>query len=386
MKTLVLAALTLILFCGSASLAQNRESKDATPLAQPDSSSASQSFDSAEIVKKLAPAVVLIKGTTEHGDVLGTGFIISSDGKIATNLHVIRDLRNGGVQLASGDKFDLLSVQAFDERKDIAIIKIPGFDLPTVTLGNSNNVQVGEPVMIVGSPLGLQGSVMSGVISSIRDEPSGGGFKVLQTDAAASPGNSGGPLINREAEVIGIVTFKIVGGENLNFAIPVNYLRGLMGAPVSEMTLEGMRAKLAAKTDVFTSDVFPARWKSLSSGTTKVIRLDGDRAYVETVMPEAEKNAGCFNLAELQKKDDVFSGTGRSSCVCQYTKGIGVYARNYNNTYTMQYEIEISKLGPTRIEGRVNEPPRGAKLDCRKGTYNKASEWQAFTWIPVDEK
>jgi serine protease Do len=152
-KALVLAALTLILSCGSTSLAQNRELKDATPLAQPDSSIASQSFDSAEIVKKLAPAFVLIKGTTEHGDVLGTGFIISSDGKIATNLHVIRDLRNGGVQLASGDKFGLLSVQAFDERKDIAIIKIPGFDLPMVTLGNSNNVQVGEPVMIVGSDL-----------------------------------------------------------------------------------------------------------------------------------------------------------------------------------------------------------------------------------------
>ena len=108
----------------------------------------SQAFDSAAIAKKVAPAIVLIKGTTDSGEILGTGVIISGDGKIATNLHVVQNLRNGGVQLASGDKFDSFSVLAFDERKDIAIIKIAGFDLPTVTLGNSNNIEIGEPVLI----------------------------------------------------------------------------------------------------------------------------------------------------------------------------------------------------------------------------------------------
>ncbi len=108
---------------------------------------AASQFDSAQITKKISPGVVLIKGTASSGEILGTGFIISSDGKIATNLHVVENLKNGGVQLASGEKFDSFSVLAFDARKDIAIIKIPGFDLPTVTLGNSNNVQVGEPVL-----------------------------------------------------------------------------------------------------------------------------------------------------------------------------------------------------------------------------------------------
>jgi len=206
---------------------------------------APQPFDSASITKKVSPAIVLIKGTTPNGDVLGTGFIISSDGKIATNLHVIQNLQNGGVQLASGDKFDSFTVLTFDDRKDIAIIKIPGFDLPSVTLGNSNNIQIGEPVLIAGNPLGLQGSITTGVISSIRDDPSASGFRVIQTDASANPGNSGGPLVNRESEVIGIVTFKIAGGENLNFAIPVNYLRGLMDSIGSPMTLGDFRAKLA---------------------------------------------------------------------------------------------------------------------------------------------
>lgn len=351
--------------------------------AQSNPQGTSQPFDSVFITKKVSPAVVLIRGTTDKGDLLGTGFVISSDGKIATNLHVVQNLRNGGVQLASGDKFDSFSVLAFDERKDIAIIKISGFDLPTITLGNSNNIQIGEPVLIAGNPLGLQGSVTTGVISSIRDDPSAGGFKVIQTDASANPGNSGGPLVNRESEVIGIVTFRIVGDENLNFAIPVNYLRGLMDSLGTPMTLGDLQAKLANQPDVFKSDAFPSRWKSLQSGTTKIIRRDEDRIYVETVLPEAEKNAGCFNLAELQKKDANFVGTARFSCVCQYTKGLGVYARTYSNKYSDQSEIEISKIGPTRIEGRTLVRLPIAKFNCEKGTYTSPPiEWQTFAWIP----
>jgi len=352
-------------------------------VAQSSPQTAVPSFDTTEIAKKIAPSVVLIKGTTDTGDSLGTGFVVSGDGKIATNLHVIGSLRHAGVQLASGEKFDSFSVLAFDSRKDIAIIKIPGFDLPFVPLGNSNGVQVGEPVLVVGSPLGLQGSVTTGVVSSIRDDPFGGGFKVLQTDATSNPGNSGGPLVNRQSEVIGIITFKIRGGENINFAIPVNYLRGLMDSPASAMTLDDLRTKLSGTSDVFKSDAFPTHWKSLTSGTTKIIRRDGDRLYVETVMPDAQKNVGCFNMADLQQKGDVFSGTGRSSCVCEYTKGLGVYARTYTNHFTVQYEIEISKLSPSRIDGRTTVPSKDSKLDCKKGAYSKPpSEWETFAWIP----
>jgi S1-C subfamily serine protease len=345
---------------------------------------ASQTFDSAQITKKISPGVVLIKGTASSGEILGTGFIISSDGKIATNLHVVESLKNGGIQLASGEKFDSFSVLAFDARKDIAIIKIPGFDLPTVALGNSNNVQVGEPVLAVGSPLGLQGTVTTGVVSSLRDDPGGGGFKVLQTDASVNPGNSGGPLVNRQAEVIGIITFKIRGSENLNFAIPINYLRGLVDSPAAAMSLDELRVKLSSSSsDIFKSDSFPTRWKSLQSGTTKVLRRDGDRIYVETVLSEAQKNAGCFFLSDLQKKGDVFSGTVRSSCVCEYTRGLGAYARTFTNRVTDETSIEITSITPTRIEGRGLARPKGTKFDCKKGEFSKPpSEWENFTWIP----
>jgi hypothetical protein len=338
-----------------------------------------QSFDSAEITKRIAPAVVLVTGVTDDGKALGSGFIISSDGKIATNLHVIQSLRSGGVQLASGDKFDSFLVMAFDERKDVAIIKIAGFDLPSVTLGNSNAIQVGEPVLIMGSPLGLQGSVTTGVISSIRDDPFGGGFKMIQTDASVNPGNSGGPLVNKKAEVVGIIRYKIGGTENLNFAIPINYLRGMMDAPLTGVSLDELRAKLANKTDVFQqSESFPNRWRSLVSGTTKIIRREGDRIYVETVMPEAAKQSGCFTIADLKKQGDAYSGNGKESCVCQFNR-LGTIR---TSRYSLEYPLEITRLSATRIEGWSVVPPKGAKFDCVKGSYSKPMVRQEFTWIP----
>ena len=155
---------------------------------------AQSSLDSPSIVAKVSSALVLIKGETSTGPILGSGLIVSHDGKIATNLHVIRDLKNAGVQLASGEIFDAVSVLAFDDRKDLAILKISGFDLPTVELGNSNEVRSGERVVVIGSPRGLQGTVTTGVVSAIRDDPSGSGIKMIQTDASVNPGNSGGQL------------------------------------------------------------------------------------------------------------------------------------------------------------------------------------------------
>jgi hypothetical protein len=208
----------------------------------------SQQLDSVKIAKSVSPAVVLIRGATGDGNIVGSGFIVSSDGKIATNLHVIRDLVSGGATLSSGENFDSFTVLAFDEQKDLAIIKVPGVDMPSVVLGNSDDVEAGEPVLIVGNPLGLQGSVTTGVISAMRDDPFGGEFKTFQTDAAVSPGNSGGPVVNRNQQVIGIVVYRVIGGEHLNFAVPVNYLRALLSSALSPMPLEELHAKLMRGT------------------------------------------------------------------------------------------------------------------------------------------
>ena len=180
---------------------------------------AQTTFNPAEIAKKVTPSVVLIKGTSGEGELLGTGFIIASDGKIATALHVIQDLKSGGVRLSNREIFDSFSILAFDQRKDLAIIKVPGFDLPSIGLGNSNEVSLGDQVLLVGNPKGLEGTVTAGIVSALRDMPEG--FKVIQTDAATNPGNSGGPLLNSQGQVIGVLDFKLRGAENLNFALPI---------------------------------------------------------------------------------------------------------------------------------------------------------------------
>jgi hypothetical protein len=325
---------------------------------------------------------VLVIGETDSGKALGSGFLISSDGRIATNLHVIRDLNSGGVQLASGEKFDSFSVLAFDEHRDLAIIKIPGFDLPSVSLGNSNELEVGEPVLTMGSPLGLQGSVTTGVVSSIRDDPFGGGFKVIQTDASVNPGNSGGPLVSAKQTVVGIIRYKVGGTENLSFAVPVNYLRGMLDPPASPISLEELRAKLTETTDIFQAvEGVPERWKSLLTGTTKLIRRDGDRLYVETIYhSDVDKQLGCFANADLKKTGSSYSGTVNESCNCQtyywFTH------QTFISRWSIQSPMTLTTITPTRIEGWTMGPAKGNVIDCAKGRYSRPLVKQTFVWIP----
>ena len=196
----------------------------------------------AQIAKRVSPSVVVIQGKTGSGDLLGSGFIVSKDGKIVTNLHVIRDMKVVAVRLSSGEAYDSVSVLATDERRDLAIVRIAGFSLPTLELGDSDSLKVGEPLVIVGSPRGLEGTVTAGILSSVRD--SGEGFKVLQTDAAVNPGNSGGPLVNNRGQAIGVVSFKLRSAEGLNFGVPINYVRGLLTNLQEPISLQKMRDQL----------------------------------------------------------------------------------------------------------------------------------------------
>jgi S1-C subfamily serine protease len=334
------------------------------------------------IVERASKSVVLLKGVTNGGTVLGSGFVLSADGKIATNLHVIRDMKSGGVQLASGEVFDSFTVLAFDDRKDLAIIKVPGFDLPTIELGNSNDLKAGEAVMAIGSPEGLKGSVTAGVVSAIRDDPFSGGYKVIQTDAAANPGNSGGPLLNDKGQAVGVITSKLKATEGLNFAVPINYVRGLMSSTEQPIGLVQLSARLsAAPADAFKSgEAFPTSWKSMSSGNRFKIRNEGDVLYVEGVLSDAAKRDGDFYAWELRKFDDRYTGKEHSV--------IAVYNHfpngnvQFDHKCAFEFPAEFSLLTASRIEGRLKYPPLGAKLNYKKCSYDKPYEWSPFVWIP----
>lgn len=196
----------------------------------------------AQIAKRVSPSVMVIEGKTESGDVLGSGFIVSKDGKIVTNLHVIKDMKSATVQTATGQIFDSVFVLATDERHDLAIIRIAGLTPSILDLGNSDALTVGEPVVIVGSPRGLEGTVTAGILSSVRDI--GDGDRVLQTDAAVNPGNSGGPLVNNKGQAIGVVSFILRSSQGLNFAIPISCVRQLLNSLHESISLEQMRKNI----------------------------------------------------------------------------------------------------------------------------------------------
>jgi S1-C subfamily serine protease len=179
--------------------------------------------DIPSIARAANGAVVSIIMSDVDGNVTakGTGFFITRDGHILTNYHVIDDEHSvPTIKLRGGTLLSVDELLAFDKERDIAILKVNG-EFRTVSLGDSDKLQVGEEVVAIGNPLSLESTVSNGIVSAIRSVQEGGD-KILQITAPISPGSSGGPLFNMRGEVIGITTAKLEGGENLNFAIPIN--------------------------------------------------------------------------------------------------------------------------------------------------------------------
>jgi serine protease Do len=159
----------------------------------------------------------------------GSGFILSSDGQIITNAHVVEGASVVQVVLKDGRRFEG-RVLGTDDVTDVAVIKIDVNNLPTVPLGNSEQLSPGEWAIAIGNPLGLDNSVTVGIISATGRSSSDVGVPdkrigFIQTDAAINPGNSGGPLLNSRGEVIGMNTAIISGAQGLGFAIPINKAR-----------------------------------------------------------------------------------------------------------------------------------------------------------------
>ncbi len=335
--------------------------------------------DSAAVAKKVTPAVVLIKGVTSDGhEVTGSGFVVDASGEVVTNLHVVQDLKTVALKLPTGDIFDNVRVRAFDSRRDLAVLQIPGFKLPVLALGDSDDVQQGANVYLVGSPYQMEGSFSAGVVSAVRSLEEG--FKVIQTDASANPGNSGGPLVDESGRAIGVLSFKLRGSENLNFAIPINYVRGLVTTDRG-LSLEQLRAEIRKAPDVFKSaDTFPTRWKSLVSGTSRLVRVEGDFVYVEVILTDQRRQAGDFTLGEFKKSGDKYVGTFRNRGTCSWNSAWDGSPRY--NVCMSNGPAEITLLSPTRIEGTALGAPAGAKFDCGKCSLSPSLIQQAFVWIP----
>jgi serine protease Do len=158
---------------------------------------------------------------------MGSGVIIRDDGTILTNAHVVKDASEIVAKLPDGRTFKATHV-GVDEEVDLAVVKIEGKDLPVAALGDSDALEVGQWVLAIGNPFGLEHTVTTGIISAVRKGAGANQEDFIQTDAAINPGNSGGPLIDLKGRVIGINTSiysKSGGYQGIGFALPINLAR-----------------------------------------------------------------------------------------------------------------------------------------------------------------
>lgn len=207
--------LFLLLLSSSVGLAQSRSAKSP-----------------GEIAREQSQAVVIVEALDDRGSVIGqgSGFLVTPNGAVISNLHVVQGASSVRIKLPSGDVYKTADLVDVDEAKDIVIIKIKGFKLPAVSLGDSDKAETGDSIVAISSPEGLVNSLSTGVISGVRRMDT---HRVFQITAPISRGSSGGALFNSGGEVIGIVTYLLKSGQNINFAVPINYARGMISDQVT---------------------------------------------------------------------------------------------------------------------------------------------------------
>jgi hypothetical protein len=195
-----------------------------------------------QIAKKAFPSVVLLVLEDSNGQSvsLGSGFFVKQ-GIIATNLHVLEGASRGYAKLVGKkEKYTIEGTVGIDPEHDLVILKVQSKISPSLALGDSSSIEVGETVYAVGNPQGLEGTFSQGIVSSVRDI---GEDRILQITAPISPGSSGGPLLNTNSQVIGVSVATYKEGQNLNFAIPSNYLKTLISKTGDVKKLSGLKLK-----------------------------------------------------------------------------------------------------------------------------------------------
>jgi S1-C subfamily serine protease len=328
----------------------------------------SQQQSQSELVKASVDSVVLIVMSDENGKPTaeGSGFIVSSDGKIVTNHHVIAAGKSAIVKLNNGAFFAVAGILADDPDHDLAVIKVSGKNLPALALANASGVAVGDHVLAIGSPLGLENSVSDGIVSAIREDRKGKSW--IQTTAFASHGNSGGPLLIMDGKVAGVIAWKVSEGENLNFAIPSKFVAALLEGNSTPRPLGDIPKSDSTKVNAPSSE---ALWNSLSNGWDYKIRIDGDYVYVQWVnLPSDLKSTAAFASMELKKTGTKWAGKKIIYLPFNYK-----YSVKWCRTETA---IEIDQLSESRIQGRSEG---WTSLDVKK-CQPENIVWKDFTWIP----
>ena len=328
----------------------------------------------AQIAKEQSEAIVVIEQMDESGNVIsqGSGFIVTPGGAIVTNLHVIQGAAMLRVKLPNGDVYKTADVIDFDELKDIAIIKVKGFKLPVVALGDSDYVQQGEPVIAISSPEGLTNSVSTGIISGMRRLDT---HRVFQTTAPISKGSSGGALFDTQGMVVGITTSVLQGGQNINFAVPINYARGMISDQIT--TSLAKLPQMQASTEVAGKQAPSVSERPRSATEANAARLSQDRL------------SSAVNRLGRSEQEPMFARPDEAlTFFYRLVEGIGHY--NVNELAELMRTAAVAKSGESGTELTYKIPYlsfyTGLQFSLRKSDRTLSSVELLVDWSVEDLK
>jgi hypothetical protein len=308
MRRLTLVAVVLVSSCGGGANA----TKD-----QVAGANGKRVLTPKDIMDRSTAAIVRIEA---GGDKVGTGFILDKNGLVATNLHVVAGEKSIQVRLHDGTQYPVTTIAGVDGDRDLALLQIkPARPLPILTLGDSNLMSAGDKVVAIGNPLGVfDYSVTDGLLSQVR--PMCGRqdiaanrckqeLTVLQFSAAISPGSSGGPLFNQFGEVIGVTT-AITSGQNLNLAVPTNYLKPL-SAQHAVIALDefAQRTKLASEAGDGDDVKIERRIPQLKPAVFDGCKFDDIDDLVKQIGDAIENGAPLYNEGKHEACFRIYEGT-----------------------------------------------------------------------------
>jgi serine protease Do len=284
---------------------------------------------------------------------LGSGFIIEKAGFIVTNNHVVENADKVKVKLKNGDEFDA-EVVGRDPNTDLALIKIEAkADLPTVKIGDSDSLRVGQWVVAIGSPFGFEQTVTSGIVSAKgRVIGSGPYDDFIQTDASINPGNSGGPLINLQGEVVGINTAIIASGQGIGFAIPINLAKGI----VEQLKSSGevTRGWLGVAIQPLSSDLGAYYGIKDGKGVLVTEVFKGDPAEQAGIRPQDI-------ILEINGKK-IGDSRDLTRTIANTPVGETVAIKLLREGKEQQVRVKLSKREDSKIAGRQQQQKSGDEL------------------------
>jgi hypothetical protein len=314
-----------------------------------------------EIAQRALPSVVaLVMDTGRPGEKsYGSGFFVSSD-VVATNLHVVEGTIGGFAKIVGQEtQHEILGFVAMDSAHDLALLKIKGLTAKPLSVGDSNGVAIGDEVFAVGNPKGLEGTFSQGIVSSIRRQ---GADSLIQITAPISPGSSGGPVVNESGDVIGVAVGSVRDGQALNFAIPIRYLKPMLGTR-GELISFGSAIK-----DVKTDEKESANSSSSSTKGTGSPSLSTDDVIRSWVVSHLPREGAVTELrVRTPRREYVFNGDE-----CSFEQPTYHWRSDFDRT--KDGTVDRLQLEVNCVSGRVSIEfnTYGIGRNLAPGVYNRA--------------